>query len=171
VGIALPLYVITMASQNIPGLALLRHFGYEPPVRPVLAATGLSTAATAIGGGYTVNLAAITAALVAGPDSHPDRDRRWIASVAAGFCYILLGLTAGVSAVLLTQAPPQLVEAIAGLALLPTLGSAFSSALAEEKGREAAVLTFVVAASGVSAFGVGAPVWALAAGLVLRAVL
>ncbi|WP_042374117.1 benzoate/H(+) symporter BenE family transporter [Streptacidiphilus neutrinimicus] len=171
VSIALPLYVITMASQNIPGLALLRHFGYEPPVRHVLTATGLSTVATAFGGGYTVNLAAITAALAAGPDAHPDRGRRWIASVTAGVCYILLGLTAGVSAVLLTQAPPQLVEAIAGLALLPTLGSALSSALAEEKGREAAVLTFVVAASGVSAYGIGAPVWALAAGLVLRALL
>lgn len=170
-GLALPLYVITMASQNIPGLALLRHFGYEPPVRPVLAATGLSTAATAAGGGYAVNLAAITAALVAGPDAHPDRDRRWIASVAAGICYIALGLTAGVSATLLTQAPPQLVEAIAGLALLPTLGSALSSALAEERGREAAVLTFVIAASAVSAFGIGAPVWALGAGLVLRTLL
>jgi benzoate membrane transport protein len=171
VGIALPLYVITMASQNIPGLALLRHFGYQPPVRPVLTATGLSTAATALGGGYTVNLAAITAALVAGPDAHPDRDRRWIASVSAGVCYVLLGLTAGASAALLTQAPPQLVEAIAGLALLPTLGSALSSALSEEKGREAAVLTFVIAASGASAFGIGAPVWALAAGLVLRALI
>ncbi|RAG84741.1 benzoate transporter [Streptacidiphilus pinicola] len=168
IGIALPLYVITMASQNIPGIAVLRHFGYHPPVRPVLTATGLSTTATAFGGGYTVNLAAITAALCAGPDAHPDRDRRWIASVTAGCCYVLLGLTAGASATLLTQAPPQLVEAIAGLALLPTLGSALSSALAEEKGREAAVLTFVVAASGVSAFGIGAPVWALAAGLALR---
>ncbi|WP_037607513.1 benzoate/H(+) symporter BenE family transporter [Streptacidiphilus rugosus] len=170
IGIALPLYVITMASQNIPGLALLRHFGYQPPVRPVLTATGLSTTATALGGGYTVNLAAITAALAAGPDAHPDRARRWIASVTAGVCYILLGLTAGASAVLLTTAPPQLVEAIAGLALLPTLGSALSSALAEEAGREAAVVTFVVAASGVSAFGIGAPVWALAAGLVMRRV-
>ncbi|MEY9876809.1 benzoate membrane transport protein [Streptacidiphilus sp. MAP12-33] len=168
IGIALPLYVITMASQNIPGIAVLRHFGYQPPVRPILTATGISTTATAFGGGYAVNLAAITAALAAGPDAHPDRDRRWIASVTAGACYILLGLTAGASAVLLTQAPPQLVEAIAGLALLPTLGSALSSALGEEKGREAAVLTFVIAASGVSAYGIGAPVWALAAGLALR---
>ncbi|SEK85075.1 benzoate membrane transport protein [Streptacidiphilus jiangxiensis] len=168
IGIAVPLYVITMASQNIPGIAVLRHFGYDPPIRSVLTATGLTTTATALGGGYAVNLAAITAALCAGPDAHPDRGRRWIASVTAGACYILLGLTAGVSAALLTQAPPQLVEAIAGLALLPTLGSALAAALAEEKGREAAVLTFVVAASGVSAYGVGAPVWALAAGLALR---
>ncbi|MEY9941262.1 benzoate/H(+) symporter BenE family transporter [Streptacidiphilus sp. MAP5-3] len=168
IGIALPLYIITMASQNIPGLALLRHFGYRPPVRSVLTTTGLTTAVTAAGGGYAVNLVAITAALVAGPDAGPERERRWIASVTAGACYIVLGLTAGASAVLLTAAPPLLVEAVAGLALLPTLGSSLSTALAQEKGREAAVVTFVVAASGVSAFGIGAPVWALVAGAVMR---
>ncbi|MFC1434583.1 benzoate/H(+) symporter BenE family transporter [Streptacidiphilus sp. N1-3] len=165
-GIALPLYVITMAAQNVPGLAVLTHFGYRPPTRPILLSTGLTTAAGSVAGAFMVNLAAITAALAAGPDAHPDRSRRWIASVTAGALYILLGLTAGLSAALLTTAPPLLVEAVAGLALLGTLGSALASALTGEQGREAAVITFVVTASGMTAFGIGAPFWGLLAGLV-----
>ncbi len=165
VSIALPLYVITMASQNIPGIAVLTHFGYQPRTRPILIGTGLATTAGAAGGAYMVNLAAITAALAAGPDAHPDRTRRWIASVTAGTVYLLLGLTAGFSAALLSAAPPLLVEATAGLALLGTLGSALSATVAQEEGREAAVITFVVCASGVTAFGIGSPVWALLAGL------
>ena len=165
VSIALPLYVITMASQNIPGTAVLTHFGYRPRTGSILIGTGLATAVGAAGGAYMVNLAAITAALSAGPDAHPDRERRWIASVTAGAAYLVLGLTSGLAAALLSAAPPLLVEAAAGLALLGTLGSALSSALAQEQGREAAVITFAVCASGVTAFGIGAPVWALLAGL------
>ncbi|QMU78779.1 benzoate/H(+) symporter BenE family transporter [Streptacidiphilus sp. PB12-B1b] len=165
VSIALPLYVITMASQNIPGVAVLTHFGYRPRTRPILLGTGLATTAGSFGGLYMVNLAAITAALSAGPDAHPDRGRRWIASVTAGTVYLVLGLAAGLSAALLTAAPPLLVEATAGLALLGTLGSALVAALADERSREAAVITIAVCASGVSAFGIGSPVWALLAGL------
>ena len=168
-GVALPLYVITMAAQNVPGFAVLTHFGYRPPTRPILLSTGLASAAASVGGGYMVNLAAITAALSAGPDAHPDRGRRWIASVTAGVIYVLLGLTAGLSAALLTAAPPLLVEAVAGLALLGTLGSALASALTAEAGREAAVITFVVTASGMTAFGIGAPFWGLLAGLAAHA--
>lgn len=168
-GVALPLYVITMAAQNVPGFAVLTHFGYRPPTRPILLSTGLASAAASVGGGYMVNLAAITAALSAGPDAHPDRGRRWIASVTAGAIYVLLGLTAGLSAALLTAAPPLLVEAVAGLALLGTLGSALASALTAEAGREAAVITFVVTASGMTAFGIGAPFWGLLAGLAAHA--
>ena len=168
-GIALPLYVITMAAQNVPGLAVLTHFGYRPPTRPILLSTGLTTAAGSVAGVYMVNLAAITAALVAGPDAHPDRGRRWIASVTSGAAYVLLGLTAGLSAALLSAAPPLLIEAVAGLALLGTLGSALASALSAEAGREAAVITFVVTASGITALGVGAPFWGLLAGLAAHA--
>ncbi len=168
-GIALPLYVITMAAQNVPGLAVLTHFGYRPPFRTALVGSGLATAAGAVGGAYMVNLAAITAALAAGPDAHPDRGRRWIASVTAGTLYMALGLTAGLSAALLVAAPPLLIEAVAGLALLGTLGSALSAAVAEEKGREAAVVTFVVTASGITALGIGSPFWGLAAGLAFHA--
>ncbi len=168
-GIAVPLYVITMAAQNVPGFAVLTHFGYRPPTRTILLSTGLATAAGSVVGVYMVNLAAITAALSAGPDAHPDRGRRWIASVTAGAVYILFGLTAGLSAALLTAAPPLLVEAVAGLALLGTLGSALASALTAEAGREAAVITFVVTASGMTAFGIGAPFWGLLAGLAAHA--
>jgi benzoate membrane transport protein len=170
-GIALPLYVITMAAQNVPGFAVLTHFGYRPPTRPILLGSGLATAAGSVAGVYMVNLAAITAALVAGPDAHPDRGRRWIASVTAGAVYILLGLTAGLSAALLTAAPPLLIEAVAGLALLGTLGSALASALTAETGREAAVITFVVTASSMTAFGIGAPFWGLLSGLAAHALL
>ncbi|MBC3844168.1 benzoate/H(+) symporter BenE family transporter [Streptacidiphilus sp. 4-A2] len=169
--IALPLYVITMASQNIPGTAVLTHFGYQPRTRPILVGTGLATAAGAAGGLYMVNLAAISAALSAGPDAHPDRGRRWIASVTAGSLYIVFGLAAGLSAALLSAAPPLLVEAAAGLALLGTLGSALSTSLTDVQGREAAVITFAVAASGVSAFGLSSPVWALLAGLAMHLLL
>ena len=165
IGIAVPLYVITMASQNIPGMAVLSHFGYRPPMRSVLVGTGLATTAGAVGGAYMVNLAAITAALSAGPDAHPDRSRRWIASATAGAVYILFGLTAGLSAALLTAAPPLLVEAIAGLALLGTLGSALSATLAHPEGREAAIITFVISASGITAFGISSPFWGLLVGL------
>jgi benzoate membrane transport protein len=168
-GIAVPLYVITMAAQNVPGFAVLTHFGYRPPTRTILLGTGLTTAVGSVLGVYMVNLAAITAALSAGPDAHPDRGRRWIASVTAGAVYILFGLTAGLSAALLTAAPPLLVEAVAGLALLGTLGSALASALTAEAGREAAVITFVVTASGMTAFGIGAPFWGLLAGLAAHA--
>lgn len=171
IGVALPLYVITMAAQNVPGLAVLTHFGYRPPTRPILLSTGLTSAVGSMAGGYMVNLAAITAALAAGPDAHPDKDRRWIASVTAGAVYVLLGLTAGLSAALLTAAPPLLVEAVAGLALLGTLGSALASALTTETGREAAVVTFVVAASGITAYGIGAPFWGLLAGLATHVLL
>jgi benzoate membrane transport protein len=171
VSIALPLYVITMASQNIPGTAVLTHFGYRPRTRSILVGTGLATAVGAPGGAYMVNLAAITAAMVAGPDAHPDRNRRWIASVTAGAVYLVLGLASGLAAALLSAAPPLLIEATAGLALLGTLGSALSATLAQERGREAAVITFVVCASGVTAFGMGAPVWALLAGLASYALL
>ena len=165
VGIAVPLYVITMASQNIAGLAVLNHFGYRPPTRSLLVSTGLTTVVGAAGGLYMVNLAAITAALSAGPDAHPDRNRRWIASVTAGVVYLLLGLTAGLWVALLASAPPLLIEAVAGLALLGTLGSALSAALAQEEGREAAVITFVISASGISVLGIGAPFWGLVVGL------
>ncbi|MEY9969461.1 benzoate membrane transport protein [Streptacidiphilus sp. MAP12-16] len=164
-GIAIPLYVITMAAQNVPGIAVLTHFGYRPPTRAVLLSTGLTTALAAPGGAYMVNLAAITAALSAGPDAHPERGRRWIASVTAGAVYIFFGLTAGLSAALLATAPPLLVEAVAGLALLGTLGSALAAALTREAGRESAVIAFVVTASGVSVFGIGSPFWGLVAGL------
>jgi benzoate membrane transport protein len=164
VGIGLPLFLVTMASQNVPGAAVLAQYGYRAPMRPVLASTGLATIACAPFGGHAVNLAAISAALAAGPDAHPDPRRRWIASVTAGIGLAVLGLGAGLATALLVLSPPVLIEAVAGLALLGALAAALSSAVAEPAGREAAAVTFVVTAAGVGFLGVGAAFWGLLAG-------
>lgn len=167
--LGLPLFIVTMASQNVPGLAVLGANGYRPKVGPLFVGTGLGSVAAALLGGTLVNLAAITAALCAGPDAHPDPDKRYWSTVVAGFAYVALGLGAGAATVLVTAAPPLLIQAVAGLALLGSLGGALAAALAEERGRLPATVTFVVAASGASLFGVGAPFWALVAGGALAA--
>ncbi|MFR9777744.1 benzoate/H(+) symporter BenE family transporter [Micromonospora sp. MS34] len=164
IGLALPLFLVTMAAQNVPGAAVLAGYGYRPPLGSALRVTGLATALGAPAGGHAVNLAAITAALAAGPDAHPDPDRRWIASVTAGIGMALLGLGAGVATALVLLSPPILVEAVAGLALLGALAGAVSAAVAEPDAREAAVVTFVVTAAGVSLLGVGGAFWGLVAG-------
>ncbi|GAA1905145.1 benzoate/H(+) symporter BenE family transporter [Streptantibioticus ferralitis] len=165
IGIALPLYVVTMAAQNVPGIAVLNQFGYRPPTRPILVSTGTTSALCAPFGGFALNLAAISAALAAGPDAGPDPKRRWIASATAGATYLGLGLTAGVSTALLTAAPPLLIEAVAGLALLGTLGSALAAAVADSEAREASMIAFAVTASGITVLGIGAAFWGLLAGL------
>ncbi|WP_082159711.1 benzoate/H(+) symporter BenE family transporter [Micromonospora sp. HK10] len=164
VGLALPLFLVTMAAQNVPGTAVLAGYGYRAPLGSALRVTGLASMLGAPAGGHALNLAAITAALAAGPDAHPDPDRRWIASVTAGIGMALLGLGAGLATALVLLSPPILVEAVAGLALLGALAGAVSAAVAEPVGREAAVVTFVVTASGVSLLGVGGAFWGLVAG-------
>lgn len=166
VGIGLPLFVVTMVSQNVTGMAVLAQYGYRPPWRPVLLATGAGTVAGAPLGGHAVNLAAISAALAAGPDAGP-AERRWIASVTNGVVLAALGLTAGVATAVLAASPPVLVEAVAGLALLGALASSISAALAEPEGREAATVTFVVTAAGVGFLGLGAAFWGLVAGVAM----
>lgn len=165
------LYIVTMASQNIPGVAVLSTFGYRAPLRPALIVTGAGTALGSLFGGHAINLAAISAALCAGPDADPDPDRRWIASVTAGIAYIVLGCGAGLVTSIAGIAPPGLIEAVAGLALLGTLGAALAGALADPTQRDAAVATFVVMVSGVSVLGIGSACWALVAGLALLVIL
>jgi len=167
VGLGVPLFLVTMASQNLPGFAVLRACGYVPPVRPILAVTGLASMASAPFGAHATNLAAITAALCTGPETHPDPGRRWLAGpVYAGF-YLLLA-AAGASLVgVFAALPPALIATIAGLALLSPLTGALTAALNEDKHRVAAVATFATTASGVTALGLGAPVWGLAAGLLI----
>jgi benzoate membrane transport protein len=167
VGVAIPLYLVTMAAQNLTGITVLRSFGYEPPVREVLAGTGAATVAGAPFGGIAVNFAAISAALAAGPDAHRDPARRWVASTTAGVLYLVFGLTAAAATSLLVAAPPVLIEGVAGLALLGALGGALTSALADAPRREAALATFAVTASGVTVAGIGSPFWGLLTGLVL----
>ncbi len=170
-GIALPLFLVTMASQNLPGLAVLHANGYRPPVRPVFVATGLGSFAGAFLGGQLVNLAAITAALCAGPEAHPDPRRRWVAGAVASAGYLGFALVSGMAAVIVAAAPPLLIQAVAGLALLGSLAGALATALEREAARVPAITTFVVSASGLSVGGVGAAFWGLVAGGALWALL
>jgi len=170
VGIALPLFVVTMASQNLPGVAAQRAAGYDTPVSPVVTTTGLATLLLAPFGGYALNLAAITAAICMGREAHEDPRQRWKASAAAGALYILVGLLGGAVTGLIAAFPKALVLAVAGLALLGTIGSALAAALENPRTREAALVTFVVSASGLTLWGVGAAFWGVAAGALALAV-
>lgn len=165
VSIALPVYIVTMASQNITGLAVMGSFGYRPPVAPGLVATGAYSALTAPLGAPTLNFAAITAALCCGPDAHADPARRYVAAVVAGVGYMAFAGLAGVTAAIVTQSPPVLIEAVAGLALIGALGGALKAAVDGEATRTAALVTFLLTASGLSVMGVGAAFWGLIGGL------
>lgn len=164
IGIGLPLFLVTMASQNVPGLAVLNANGYRPAIRPLFLGTGTASLLLPFFGGHMVNLAAITAALCAGPEAHPDPARRWSASLAMGVTNIALALVAAAAAAFVAAAPPLLIQAVAGLALLGTLAAALSGALAAEETRVPAIVTFVTTASGVSVAGIGAAFWGLIAG-------
>lgn len=168
VGIALPLFVVTMASQNVPGVAIMRSFGYEVPWRPAMLVTGIGTALGAPAGGHGINLAAISAALAAAPDADPDPKRRWVAGVSTGASYIVLGGLAAVFSALVILAPAAVIPAVAGIALFAALGSAVHQAVADPGDRLAAVVTFLIAASGISFAGISAAFWALLAGLLVR---
>ncbi|MHA7280617.1 benzoate/H(+) symporter BenE family transporter [Arthrobacter sp. MDT2-2] len=171
VGIALPLYVVTMASQNLPGVAVLASFGYRAPWRPALAVTGLGTAVVAPFGGHAVNLAALSAALSAGEGAGEDRDRRWIAAFTAGISYLVLAGASGALVVIVGAAPAGLVEAVAGLALIGTMATAVTASFSDARGRMSGAVTFLLAASGLSVLGIGGAFWALVGGLLVRAAL
>lgn len=166
VGVALPLFVVTMASQNLPGVAAQRASGYDTPVSPVITATGVTTLLLAPFGAYALNLAAITAAICMGREAHEDARRRYMAAVAAGVFYVALGLAGGAVAGLLAAFPHELVAAVAGLALLGTIAGGLASALKDEHHRDAAVLTFLVTLSGVTLAGIGSAFWGVVAGAV-----
>jgi benzoate membrane transport protein len=170
IGVALPLFVVTMASQNLPGVAAQRAHGYDTPVSPVVTVTGLASLVLAPFGGYALNLAAITAAICMGREAHEDPRRRYVASVAAGLFYIVTGLLAGAVVGLIAAFPKELVLAVAGFALLGTIGSGLATATKDEKSREAALITFLVTASGLSLWGVGAAFWGVVAGALALAV-
>ncbi|QCW50227.1 benzoate/H(+) symporter BenE family transporter [Nocardioides dongxiaopingii] len=164
VAIGVPLYLVTMTSQNIPGVAVLGSFGYRAPLAPALRYTGVATVATAPLGGFSINLGAITAAISAGPTAGEDPTRRWVAGVSTGITYMLLGPLTALVTTVSAVAPAGVIATVAGLALIGTFGSAAASALGDEDFREAAAVTFVVAASGLTVAGVGAAFWALLAG-------
>ena len=171
IGIGLPLFLVTMASQNVPGMAVLAANGWRVDPGPVFVATGAASAAGAFIGGQMVNFAAITAALCAGPEAGEDRSRRWIAGCVSGLTYLAFALLAGAAAAFVAAAPPLLIQAVAGLALLSSLAGAMRAAMEDEAARLPAALTFVTVASGISVGGIGAAFWGLAAGLVAMRVL
>lgn len=169
IGIALPLFIVTMASQNIPGMAVLHANGYRPEPGPLFWRTGVFTLLAAPFGGHAVNLAALSAALCAGPDAHPDPSRRYWAAIVGGFFYIVFGLLAGAASAFIGATSPILIEAVAGLALIGAFANALTNALAEARDREAAAITFLVTASGLTLFGVSGAFWGLLAGGIMLA--
>jgi len=172
VGLGVPLYIVTMAGQNVPGFAVLRTFGYEnPPARAMLAATGAATAVGSVFGAYALNLSAIVAAMMAGPDAEPDRERRWIATVSSGLAYLVIGLGAGAATALVSASPPILIQAVAGLALLGALISSVTAALEDAQHRVVAIVTFLVVASGIHLLNIGSAFWGLIVGAIVMLVL
>lgn len=172
VGLGIPLYLVTMAGQNLPGLAVLRANDYRPPTRLALLAGGVGTALAAPFGGVAVNLAAITGAIMVGPEAGEDRSRRWLAGVGSGVTYLLLALIAGPIAGLVGTTPPSAVSAAVGLALLGAFVGGVVAAVQQPETRIPAALTFVTVASGVTIAGVGSPFWGVVVGgialLILR---
>ncbi len=171
VGLALPLFAVNIASQYAPGVAVMKTFGYRIPWRPTMMVTAGVSAIAAPFGGHAVNLAAISAALAASEEAHPRLDRRWIAALSAAGFYLVLGLLSSAAAFVLTNAPPGLIITVAALALLGTLGSALQRSVADLDDREAAGITVVATASGISLLGIGSAFWGLAIGQAVCAVL
>lgn len=169
-GLALPLYLVTMASQNLPGFATLRAAGYEPPVRPALIGTGIISAISGLFGAHTISMAAITAAICLGEETHPDRNQRWKVGLAYAIVWTSLAILSPVLLALLQALPQDLIVALVALALLGALTGALSGAYAPAQTRFAATVTLTVTASGVAVFGVGAAFWGLAAGLMVHGV-
>lgn len=166
VGIALPLFIVTMASQNVPGVAVIRASGYAIPISPVVGWTGVANLLLAPFGAFALNLAAITAAICMGREAHEDPARRYVAAIAAGGFYLVTGLFGATVAALFAAFPKELIAAIAGIALLGTIGNSLAAALREESHREPAVVTFLVTASGISLAGIGSAFWGVVFGVV-----
>ena len=164
ISIALPLFIVTMASQNIPGIAVLKVNHYDPKPGPLFATTGLFSLLSAPFGGHAVNLAAITAAMCAGDDAHPDPAKRYWAAIIGGVGYVILGLLAGAVTAFVSLAPPILIQAVAGLALIGAFSGSAVAAFREQGTREAAAVTFLITASGVSFAGISGAFWGLVAG-------
>ena len=170
VAIALPLFLVTMTSQNLPGVAVLASFGYRLGLRKPLLYTGAAGVAGSVTGVHAINLAAISAALAAGPEAHPDRDRRWIAGVTCGVVYVALAPASAAVVAVALVAPQALLAAVAAVALFSTFAAAAASALEPVATREAAAVTLVVAGSGVTLGGVGSAFWSVIAGLLVLGV-
>lgn len=164
VSLAIPLFVVTMASQNLPGMAVIRASGYELPVSRLITMTGWASLVLAPFGAFALNFSAITAAICMGPEAHEDRLKRYTAAASCGAIYIVIGLFGALVTGLLTSFPKELVVAIAGIALLSTIGNGLASALRDERHREAALITFLVTLSGITLMDIGSAFWGVVAG-------
>ena len=164
VSLAIPLFVVTMASQNLPGMAVIRASGYELPVSRLITMTGWASLVLAPFGAFALNFSAITAAICMGPEAHEDRSKRYTAAASCGAIYILIGLFGALVTGLLTSFPKELVVAIAGIALLSTIGNGLASALRDERHREPALITFLVTLSGITLMDIGSAFWGVVAG-------
>lgn len=171
IGIALPLFLVTMASQNVPGLAILSAHGYRPDARPLFIGTGAGSMLSAFGGGLSINLAAITAALCAGPEASSAPGHRYMAALMAGLSYIGLAVVSAAAAALVSQSPPLLIQAVAGLALMNAFAGAAVAGFQDTGDRLPAAVTFLITASGLSLMGIGPAFWGLLIGLTFRALL
>ena len=169
--LGLPLFLVTLASQNLPGLVVLRAAGYEPPADRLILSTGAASLVAAPFGAHGVNLAAITAAICTGPDAHPDRERRWIVGAVYGGFYVVVALFAAPLAGLFVAMPPAVLAVITGLALIASLTGALTSMIEAPEQREAAVLTFAATGSGLALFGIGSAFWGLVVGFAALAAL
>ena len=166
VSLALPLFIVTMASQNLPGVAAIKAAGYDMPLSKIITMTGLATLVLAPFGAFALNLSAITAAICMGREAHTDPAKRYTAAVSCGAIYIAIGLLGGAFIGVLMSFPKELIAAIAGLALLGTIGNGLAVAVQDESHREAAIITFLVTLSGVVIAGVGSAFWGVVAGTV-----
>ena len=171
ISVGIPLFVVTMTSQNMTGVAVLKAYNYKPEISKIVAWAGLTNLLVAPFGGYTINLSAMTAAICMGPEAHPDETKRYTAAISSGIIYILVGLFSSAIVGIFVAFPKELVMTIAGLALIGTISSGIISAVHHEEDREASMLTFFVAASGISIFGVGSAFWALVAGCIFTLIL
>ncbi|HSX92907.1 MAG TPA: benzoate/H(+) symporter BenE family transporter [Hydrogenophaga sp.] len=164
--LALPLFIVTMASQNLPGVAAIRAAGYDMPISRILTVTGIATLVLAPFGAFALNLSAITAAICMGPEAHPNRDKRYTAAVVCGALYVAIGLVGALVTGLLIAFPRELVMGIAGIALLGSIGGGLHAALKDDEHREAALITFLVTLSGVAIAGIGSAFWGVVAGAI-----
>jgi benzoate membrane transport protein len=170
VSLALPLFVVTMASQNLPGVAAIRAAGYVMPISKIVSITGVATLLLAPFGAFALNLAAITAAICMGREAHEDPAKRYTAAVACGLIYCVIGLFGAAVTGVLTAFPRELVVAVAGFALLGSIGGGLAVAMKDETHREAALITFLVTLSGVALGGIGSAFWGVVAGALALAV-
>lgn len=171
ISIGVPLFIVAMTSQNMPGLSVLRADGYSTPSSPLISATGLASLVFAFFGGHGVTLAAITAAICTNPQAHPDPTKRYTAAIACGVFYLIAGAFGATIAALFAAFPAALVLTIAALALLGSIASGLSGAMRDPGQRDAALVTFLVTASGMSLLNIGSAFWGLVAGLLTQFIL